>query len=104
MDEQLLTTVLKRLDRIEDLINARTQNTNDRYTEIKEELGEIKADIKEMKAEETDVIRRIEILEEGKKWSTRMITGALFSGILSLVISVLAHLLGVWYYENKLES
>ena len=48
-----------------------------------------------MKAEETDVIRRIEILEEGKKWSTRMITGALFSGILSLVISVLAHLLGV---------
>lgn len=95
MDEQLLTTVLKRLDRIEDLINTRTQNTNDRYTEIKEELGEIKADIKEMKAEETDVIRRIEILEEGKKWSTRMITGALFSGILSLVISVLAHLLGV---------
>lgn len=95
MDEQLLTTVLKRLDRIEDLINVRTQNTNDRYTEIKEELGEIKADIKEMKAEETDVIRRIEILEEGKKWSTRMITGALFSGILSLVISVLAHLLGV---------
>ena len=95
MDEQLLTTVLKRLDRIEDLINARTQNTNDRYTEIKEELGEIKADIKEMKAEETDVIRRIEILEEGKKWSTRMITSALFSAILSLVISVLAHLIGV---------
>lgn len=95
MDEQLLTTVLKRLDRIEDLINTRTQNTNDRYAEIKEELGEIKADIKEMKAEETDVLRRIEVLEESKKWSARMITGALFSGILSLVISVLAHFLGV---------
>jgi hypothetical protein len=48
-----------------------------------------------MKAEETDVIRRIEILEEGKRWSSRMITGALFSGILSLVISILAHFLGV---------
>ena len=95
MDEQILATVLKRLDRIEDLINSRTQNTNDRYTEIKEELGEIKADIKEMKAEETDVIRRIEVLEECKVWSSRMIIGALFSGILSLVISVLAHLLGV---------
>ncbi len=95
MDEQLLATVLKRLDKIEDLINSRTQNTNDRYAEIKEELGEIKADIKAMKAEETDVIRRIEILEEGKKWSTRMITSALFSAILSLVISVLAHFLGV---------
>ena len=95
MDEQLLATVLKRLDRREDLINSRTQNTNDRYAEIKEELGEIKADIKEMKAEETDVIRRIEVLEEGKVWSGRMIIGALFSGILSLVISVLAHLLGV---------
>ena len=43
MDEQLLTTVLKRLDRIEDLINARTQNTNDRYTEIKNELSEDKS-------------------------------------------------------------
>ena len=95
MDEQLLQTVLKRLDRIEDLINTRTESTNNRYAEIKEELGEIKADIKEMKAEETDVIRRIEILEEGKKWSTRMITSALFSAILSLVISVLAHLIGV---------
>lgn len=95
MDEQILATVLKRLDRIEDLINARTQNTNDRYAEIKEELGEIKADIKEMKAEETDVIRRIEVLEEGKRWSSRMITGALFSGILSLVISILAHFLGI---------
>ena len=95
MDEQLLTTVLKRLDRIEDLINSRAQNTNDKYTEIKEELGEIKSDIKEMKAEENNVIRRIEILEEGKRWSSRMITGALFSGILSLVISILAHFLGV---------
>ena len=95
MDEQLLTTVLKRLDRIEDLINSRAQNTSDKYTEIKEELGEIKADIKEMKAEENNVIRRIEILEEGKKWSARMITSALFSAILSLVISVLAHFLGV---------
>lgn len=95
MDEQLLTTVLKRLDRIEDLINSRAQTTSDKYTEIKEELGEIKADIKEMKAEENNVIRRIEILEEGKKWSTRMITSALFSAILSLVISVLAHFLGV---------
>ena len=95
MDEQLLTTVLKRLDRIEDLINSRAQNTSDKYTEIKEELGEIKSDIKEMKAEENNVIRRIEILEEGKKWSTRMITSALFSAILSLVISVLAHFLGV---------
>ena len=95
MDEQLLQTVLKRLDRIEDLINARTESTNNRYAEIKEELGEIKADIKEMKAEEVDVIRRIEILEESKRWSSRMITGALFSGILSLVISVLAHIIGV---------
>lgn len=95
MDEQLLTTVLKRLDRIEDLINSRAQTTNDKYTEIKEELGEIKADIKEMKTEENNVIRRIEILEEGKKWSTRMITSALFSAILSLVISILAHFLGV---------
>ena len=95
MDEQLLQTVLKRLDRIEDLINARTESTNNRYAEIKEELGEIKADIKEMKAEEVDVVRRIEILEEGKRWSSRMITGALFSGILSLVISVLAHIIGV---------
>ena len=95
MDEQLLTTVLKRLDRIEDLINSRAQNTSDKYTEIKEELGEIKADIKEMKTEENNVIRRIEILEEGKKWSTRMITSALFSAILSLVISILAHFLGV---------
>ena len=60
-----------------------------------EELGEIKSDIKEMKAEENNVIRRIEILEEGKRWSSRMITGALFSGILSLVISILAHFLGV---------
>ena len=94
MDEQLLQTVLKRLDRIEDLINARTESTNNRYAEIKEELGEIKADIKEMKAEEVDVIRRIEILEESKRWSSRMITGALFSGILSLVISVLAHIIG----------
>ena len=94
MDEQLLQTVLKRLDRIEDLINARTESTNNRYAEIKEELGEIKADIKEMKAEEVDVVRRIEILEEGKRWSSRMITGALFSGILSLVISVLAHIIG----------
>ena len=95
MDEQLLTTVLKRLDRIEDLINSRAQNTSDKYTEIKEELGEIKADIKEMKTEENNVIRRIEILEEGNKWSTRMITSALFSAILSLVISILAHFLGV---------
>ena len=94
MDEQLLQTVLKRLDRIEDLINARTESTNNRYAEIKSELGEIKADIKEMKAEEVDVVRRVEILEEGKRWSGRMITGALFSGILSLVISVLAHSIG----------
>lgn len=95
MDEQLLATVLKRLDRIEDLINSRTQSTNDKYAEIKVELGEIKADIKELKTEEVDVVRRIEILEEGKRWSSRMITGSLFSGILSLVISVIAHIIGV---------
>lgn len=95
MDEQLLATVLKRLDRIEDLINSRTQSTNDKYAEIKVELGEIKADIKELKTEEVDVVRRIEILEEGKRWSSRMITGSLFSAILSLVISVIAHLIGV---------
>ena len=60
MDQQVLETIIHRLERIETLIDSRTSQTHDRYAEIKEELGIIKADVKEIKVEHVNVVKRVE--------------------------------------------
>lgn len=86
MDQQVLETIIHRLERIETLIDSRTSQTHDRYAEIKEELGIIKADIKEIKVEHTNVIKRVEKIENTITWIIRTIGGAIISAIMGFFL------------------
>lgn len=93
MDEQILATVLKRLDRIEDLINSRTQNTNDRYAEILVSIEEVKTSVAEIKTETKNMDKRVSVLEENKTWANRLLIGTMVTSIFSLVASLVIRLI-----------
>ena len=93
MDIEVLQTIVKRLERIENMIDARTQVTHDRYAEIKEELGEIKTSVMKINTEQTDLQRRVTSLEENKVWSTRMILSTLFATLLSFASTIIINLI-----------
>ena len=86
MDQQVLETIIHRLERIETLIDSRTSQTHDRYTEIKEELGIIKADVKEIKVEHVNVVKRVEKIENTITWIIRTIGGAIISVIMGFFL------------------
>ena len=93
MDIEVLQTIIKRLERIENMIDARTQATHDRYAEIKTELGEIKTNVMKINTEQTDLQRRVTSLEENKVWSTRMILSTLFATLLSFASTIIINLI-----------
>lgn len=93
MDEQMLTLIIKRLEKIENIIDNNNKNINENYKEIREELSVIKMSVMKIDTEQNNLQRRVTNLEENKKNTNLLVFSGLITAIFSLAVNVIIRLM-----------
>lgn len=93
MDEQMLTLIIKRLEKIENIIDNNNKNINENYKEIREELSVIKMSVMKIDTEQNNLGRRVTNLEENKKNTNLLVFSGLITAIFSLAVNVIIRLM-----------
>lgn len=91
MDENLLRSIMNRLDTIEAKIDKNTMYNTENTIKIKDELNNVRGNTQEINVKYENLVSRVSVLEEQKIWLRRTVIGAMTTGLISILSTIILH-------------
>ena len=82
---------MNRLDSIEAKIDKNTMYNTENTIKTKDELNNVRANTQEINVKYENLVSRVSVLEEQKIWLRRTVIGAMMTGLISMLSTIILH-------------